>query len=113
MRNRRALTAALIASMMMQSISIPTTVNASEKVPAASDDQKVQAKQAVGQVEITLDLLLPVNYGGSIGLVGTLTNEKKEKRETGFEPATLALARRYSTTEPLAHLHFFFGFYPL
>ena len=26
------------------------------------------------------------------------------KRETGFEPATLALARRYSTTEPLAHL---------
>ena len=26
-----------------------------------------------------------------------------KKRETGFEPATLALARRYSTTEPLAH----------
>ena len=26
------------------------------------------------------------------------------ERETGFEPATLALARRYSTTEPLAHL---------
>ena len=25
------------------------------------------------------------------------------KHETGFEPATLALARRYSTTEPLAH----------
>ena len=25
------------------------------------------------------------------------------KRKTGFEPATLALARRYSTTEPLAH----------
>ena len=25
------------------------------------------------------------------------------ERETGFEPATLALARRYSTTEPLAH----------
>ena len=23
--------------------------------------------------------------------------------ETGFEPATLALARRYSTTEPLVH----------
>ena len=28
---------------------------------------------------------------------------KKIKRETGFEPATLAFARRYSTTEPLAH----------
>ena len=26
---------------------------------------------------------------------------KKNKRETGFEPATLALARRCSTTEPL------------
>ncbi len=24
-----------------------------------------------------------------------------KKHETGFEPATLALARRYSTTEPL------------
>ena len=29
---------------------------------------------------------------------------QKKKHETGFEPATLALARRYSTTEPLAHL---------
>ena len=29
-----------------------------------------------------------------------------QKRETGFEPATLALARRYSTTEPLARLIF-------
>ncbi len=29
---------------------------------------------------------------------------KNKKRETGFEPATLALARRYSTTEPLAHI---------
>ena len=28
---------------------------------------------------------------------------QKIKRETGFKPATLALARRYSTTEPLAH----------
>ena len=26
-----------------------------------------------------------------------------KKHETGFEPATLALARRYSTTEPLVH----------
>ena len=26
------------------------------------------------------------------------------KHETGFEPATLALARRYSTTEPLVHI---------
>ena len=30
-----------------------------------------------------------------------------EKHETGFEPATLALARRYSTTEPLVHCIFF------
>ncbi len=29
-----------------------------------------------------------------------------KERETGFEPATLALARRYSTTEPLAHIFF-------
>ena len=29
---------------------------------------------------------------------------QRNKRETGFEPATLALARRYSTTEPLAHI---------
>ena len=27
----------------------------------------------------------------------------KLERKTGFEPATLALARRYSTTEPLPH----------
>ena len=27
-----------------------------------------------------------------------------KKHETGFEPATLALARRYSTTEPLVHI---------
>ena len=27
-----------------------------------------------------------------------------KEHETGFEPATLALARRYSTTEPLVHL---------
>ena len=26
------------------------------------------------------------------------------EHETGFEPATLALARRYSTTEPLVHI---------
>ena len=32
----------------------------------------------------------------------TLENQGFEERETGFEPATLALARRYSTTEPLA-----------
>ena len=29
------------------------------------------------------------------------------EHETGFEPATLALARRYSTTEPLVHCIFF------
>ena len=29
------------------------------------------------------------------------TWSKNYKHETGFEPATLALARRYSTTEPL------------
>ena len=34
------------------------------------------------------------------------TWSKNYKHETGFEPATLALARRYSTTEPLAHLLF-------
>ena len=28
----------------------------------------------------------------------------REEHETGFEPATLALARRYSTTEPLVHI---------
>ena len=27
-----------------------------------------------------------------------------KEHETGFEPATLALARRYSTTEPLVHI---------
>ena len=29
------------------------------------------------------------------------------KHETGFEPATLALARRCSTTEPLVQVRFF------
>ncbi len=29
-----------------------------------------------------------------------------KEHETGFEPATLALARRYSTTEPLVHIQF-------
>ncbi len=28
----------------------------------------------------------------------------KLERKTGFEPATLALARRYSTTEPLPQI---------
>ena len=28
----------------------------------------------------------------------------KKEHETGFEPATLALARRYSTTEPLVQI---------
>ena len=28
------------------------------------------------------------------------------ERKTGFEPATLALARRYSTTELLPHIFF-------
>ena len=32
---------------------------------------------------------------------------KKKKHETGFEPATLALARRYSTTEPLVRMSCF------
>ena len=29
---------------------------------------------------------------------------KRLERETGFEPATLALARRCSTAEPLPHI---------
>lgn len=33
------------------------------------------------------------------------TWSKNYKHETGFEPATLALARRYSTTEPLVQLY--------
>ena len=32
---------------------------------------------------------------------------KKRERETGFEPATFALARRRSTPEPLAHICLF------
>ena len=31
-------------------------------------------------------------------------NYTRKEHETGFEPATLALARRYSTTEPLVHM---------
>ena len=31
-----------------------------------------------------------------------------EEHETGFEPATLALARRYSTTEPLVRFFILF-----
>ena len=34
----------------------------------------------------------------------SLSVKTQKKHETGFEPATLALARRYSTTEPLVHL---------
>ena len=30
------------------------------------------------------------------------------ERKTGFEPATLALARRCSTTEPLSHIYYRF-----
>ena len=33
--------------------------------------------------------------------------EQKKKRETGIEPATFSLARRRSTTEPLAHKNHF------
>ena len=30
-----------------------------------------------------------------------------QKRETGIEPATFSLARRRSTTEPLAHIKYY------
>ena len=36
----------------------------------------------------------------------------EKKHETGFEPATLALARRYSTTEPLVLIYKSFRLYP-
>ena len=51
----------------------------------------------------------------NLGFVSARAHEKKKgpvswpilflflEHETGFEPATLALARRYSTTEPLVH----------
>ena len=35
----------------------------------------------------------------------TMIPDLREEHETGFEPATLALARRYSTTEPLVHIY--------
>ena len=35
-----------------------------------------------------------------------ISNLFKMERETGFEPATFALARRRSTTEPLPHVNF-------
>ena len=44
-----------------------------------------------------------MKFKNSGNLLETRCFTEKKKRETGFEPATLALARRYSTTEPLAH----------
>ena len=44
----------------------------------------------------------PVNAGVKV-LCLTAWLMPNKKRETGFEPATLALARRCSTTEPFAH----------
>ena len=38
--------------------------------------------------------------------------QKTKKRKTGFEPATLALARRCSTAEPLAHQKRMMGIEP-
>ena len=35
---------------------------------------------------------------------GSKSFRKIKKRETGFEPATFALARRRSTSEPFAHI---------
>ena len=50
--------------------------------------------------------ILPLNYTRAQGQATSVKYNYKMERKTGFEPATFALARRRSTTEPLP-LNFF------
>ena len=45
----------------------------------------------------------PANQSLGSSIYSAMYFQAQKKHETGFEPATLALARRYSTTEPLVH----------
>ena len=59
----------------------------------------------MGQVnKLTIDLSQIKNPPSPSENPPSLNKRQQKKHETGFEPATLALARRYSTTEPLVHI---------
>ena len=53
-------------------------------------------------IKVLQTLALPLGYGAIISFVKKLVIKKME-RETRFELATFALARRRSTTEPFPH----------
>ncbi len=58
-------------------------------------------------VKVLQTLALPLGYGTIpkifLRLLG-IFRVKKMERETGFGPATFALARQRSTTEPFPHI---------
>ena len=80
------------------------------------DIRTVRARQGSNTQETCCPLDDPfilVTYPHFICIANSFSTKKedthtgyphKSEHETGFEPATLALARRYSTTEPLAHI---------
>ena len=71
------------------------------------------AEKGVEEQVLAMERLLHFSYLSTLHLHRKLFFHKKRgypywissksEHETGFEPATLALARRYSTTEPLVH----------
>ena len=64
--------------------------------------QPLNVKPQEGSKQSASEIFMNYSWTKKTGSpMGTRLNSK---RETGFEPAALALARRCSTTEPLAHL---------
>ena len=69
-------------------------------------NRKPQAFNTCSRIKIQLYIPCSVNLSAWPFAWPALESRlfgKKNKRETGFEPATFALARRRSTPEPLAH----------
>ena len=62
-------------------------------------------------MKVLQTLALPLGYGAlsdsvlPCGMGGEIPPNKKMERETRFELATFALARRRSTTEPFPHTY--------
>ena len=86
-----------------------------ERPERSVDIRTVRARQGSNTQETCCPLDDPfilVTYPHFICIANSFSTKKedthtgyphKSEHETGFEPATLALARRYSTTEPLVH----------
>ena len=75
------------------------TMTVEEKIRRA---EEIYARRQAGSSTKTATVNINTNTKKDLNHVQVL-----RERETGFEPAALALARRCSTTEPLAHIKFY------